>query len=88
MERAEKSSEGKSLFEKVWTLALHRGFVIPTAEIYGGIAGIYDFGPLGTLLVKRLIDLWRRFFIIEETNFPVYEVSGATILPYEVLVAS
>ncbi len=88
MGRVEKDSEDKSFFEKIWTLALHRGFVIPSAEIYGGVAGVYDFGPLGSLLVKKLVDLWRRFFIIEETNFPVYEISGATILPYEVLVAS
>lgn len=88
MERVEKVAEGKTLFEKVWTLALHRGFVIPTAEIYGGVAGFYDFGPIGTLLVKRLIDFWRKFFIIEETNFPIYEINGSTILPYEVLAAS
>lgn len=88
MGRVEKESGGKSFFEKVWTLALHRGFVIPTAEIYGGIAGIYDFGPLGALLAKKLVDLWRRFFVIGETNFPVYEINGSTILPYEVLAAS
>jgi len=78
----------KTLFEKVWTLALHRGFIVPTAEIYGGIAGIYDFGPLGALLVNKLIEFWRKFFIVRETNFQIYEINGSTILPYEVLKAS
>ncbi|MEM3594458.1 MAG: hypothetical protein QXS27_06995, partial [Candidatus Jordarchaeaceae archaeon] len=45
----------KSLFDRIWTLAYHRGFVFPSAEIYGGIAGIYDLGPLGAKMKNNLV---------------------------------
>ncbi|MEM3586796.1 MAG: hypothetical protein QXO71_05665, partial [Candidatus Jordarchaeaceae archaeon] len=65
--------EGKrenNLFDKVWTLASHRGFVFPSAEIYGGIAGIYDLGPLGTKLKNKLVQAWREFFVLREVDPP------------------
>jgi glycyl-tRNA synthetase len=83
-----KGKEGNSLFDKVWTLANHRGFVFPSAEIYGGIAGIYDLGPLGAKLKNNLVQAWREFFVLRETNPPVYELDGSTILPYDALKAS
>jgi glycyl-tRNA synthetase len=84
---AKRSSE-KSLFDRIWTLAYHRGFVFPSAEIYGGIAGIYDLGPLGAKMKNNLVQAWREFFVLKEVNPPVYELDGSTILPYEALKAS
>ncbi|MEM2957354.1 MAG: glycine--tRNA ligase, partial [Candidatus Jordarchaeaceae archaeon] len=78
----------KSLFDRIWTLAYHRGFVFPSAEIYGGIAGIYDLGPLGAKMKNNLVQAWREFFVLKEVNPPVYELDGSTILPYEALKAS
>nr|MDO8090753.1 glycine--tRNA ligase [Candidatus Sigynarchaeota archaeon] len=83
-----KGKESKTLFERIWTLANHRGFVFPSAEIYGGISGLYDLGPLGTKLKNNLVQAWREFFVLKETNPPVYELDGSTILPYEALKAS
>ena len=40
--------------EKIVALCKRRGFVYPTAEIYGGLNGLYDFGPLGTLLKQKI----------------------------------
>ncbi len=76
----------KSLLEEVMTVSLRRGIIYPTAEIYGGLAGFYDFGPIGARIQNNLINLWRTRFI--ETRDIVYEVSGNTLLPNPVFKAS
>ncbi|MDO8055295.1 MAG: glycine--tRNA ligase [Candidatus Hermodarchaeota archaeon] len=76
----------KSLLDEIMTVSLRRGILYPSAEIYGGLAGFYDFGPIGTRIRKNLIDLWRARFV--EGRDYVYEVSGNTILPSEVFKAS
>ncbi len=53
------SESGKNnLMEKIISLCKRRGFVFPGSEIYGGITGMWDFGPAGVLLRKNLKDLW------------------------------
>lgn len=76
----------KSLLDSIMTVCLRRGVLFPTAEIYGGLAGFYDFGPVGTRLRNNLIHLWRQHFI-ESQDF-VYEMSGTTLLPASVFKAS
>ncbi len=66
-------------------LALRRGFVMPSSEIYGGLAGFYDYGPVGTLMKNKLISLWRHHCIRKEGYV---EIDGANILREEVLKAS
>ncbi len=68
------------------TISLRRGIIYPSAEIYGGLAGFYDFGPIGARIRNNLIKLWRLHFIENRDN--VFEVSGNTILPSEVFQAS
>ncbi len=46
------------LMEKVVALCKRRGFIFPGSEIYGGLAGTWDYGPAGSLLKKNLKDLW------------------------------
>lgn len=46
------------LFEKVVSLAKRRGFVYPGSEIYGGLSGIWDLGPLGVLLANNIKQEW------------------------------
>jgi len=48
------------LLEKVTALAKRRGFIYPGSEIYGGLAGFYDFGPLGTELKFNIKQSWWR----------------------------
>ncbi|MBI4132092.1 MAG: glycine--tRNA ligase [Candidatus Sungbacteria bacterium] len=58
--------------EKIVSLAKRRGFVFPGSEIYGGLAGFYDFGPLGVELkfnIKQ--EWWRRFVIQREDMFGI-----------------
>lgn len=50
-------SENKT--EKIVNLAKRRGFIYPGSELYGGLAGTYDFGPLGTLLKRNIENAWR-----------------------------
>jgi len=49
-----------NLMDKIVSLAKRRGFIYPGSEIYGGLAGTWDYGPLGVLLKKNIKDLWWR----------------------------
>jgi glycyl-tRNA synthetase len=71
--------------EKVLALTKRRGFLWPSSEIYGGIAGFYDYGPLGTNMKHNIEDLFRRYYVLDE-GFA--EISTSNISPSEVFVAS
>lgn len=45
-------------FEKIVSFAKRRGFVFQSSDIYGGLGGFYDFGPLGVELKKNIKDSW------------------------------
>lgn len=47
-----------NLMEKIVALCKRRGFIYPGSEIYGGLGGTWDYGPVGTELKKNLKDLW------------------------------
>lgn len=49
--------------DKIVSLAKRRGFVFPTSEIYGGLISSYDYGPLGTELLRNIRNLWWSEFI-------------------------
>ena len=51
---------GTALMEKLVSLCKRRGFVYPASEIYGGLNGFWDYGPLGTQLKNNLRDRWWR----------------------------
>ena len=44
--------------EKVVNLSKRRGFVFPSAEIYGGFRSTYDYGPIGVQLLRNVKDAW------------------------------
>jgi glycyl-tRNA synthetase len=50
----------------VLSLCKRRGFIYPSYEIYGGIAGLYDYGPLGTLMKTNIMNLWRSIYALKE----------------------
>ena len=52
-----------ALFDKVVNLCKRRGFVFPSAEIYGGFRSTYDYGPLGVLLLRNVKDQWWRSMV-------------------------
>src|SRR5207237_341391 len=49
--------------EDIIALCKRRGFVYPSSEIYGGLANAYDYGPLGTELLRNLRNMWWTEFI-------------------------
>ena len=49
--------------EKIVALAKRRGFIYPSSEIYGGINGFWDYGPLGVELKRNLKDAWWQDFV-------------------------
>mmetsp|Transcript_32345 Transcript_32345/g.5839 ORF Transcript_32345/g.5839 Transcript_32345/m.5839 type:complete len:129 (-) Transcript_32345:1522-1908(-) len=66
-------------------LLKRRYFFRPAFEIYGGVSGLYDYGPTGCSMKRELEDFWRRHFILEED---MLEFSGTNITPESVLQAS
>ena len=52
--------EPQGALEKLVSLAKRRGFFFQSSEIYGGIQGIWDFGPLGVALRNNLKRAWWR----------------------------
>lgn len=53
-------SKVNELMEKIVSLCKRRGFVFQSSEIYGGINGFWDYGPLGAELKRNVKDLWWR----------------------------
>jgi glycyl-tRNA synthetase len=51
------------LMEKLVSLCKRRGFVYQGSEIYGGLAGTWDYGPLGVALKNNIKNIWWRMFV-------------------------
>lgn len=60
-------------------------FYTPSFEIYGGVGGLYDYGPPGCSLQANIVDLWRKHFVLEED---MLEVDCTVLTPHEVLKTS
>jgi len=52
------ATEPANLMEAIVSLAKRRGFIYPSSEIYGGLNGFFDYGPLGSELKKNIRDCW------------------------------
>lgn len=63
--------------ETIVSLCKRRGFVFQASEIYGGLAGFYDYGPLGVELVNNIKQEWWRAMVREHDN--IFGVDGAII---------
>src|SRR5688572_12468691 len=72
--------------DKIVALAKRRGFVFPSAEIYGGFANAWDFGPLGTELKRNVRNYWWRTMVQERDD--IVGLEGAIITNPQVWVAS
>ncbi len=56
----ESAAEKRVTMDEITALAKRRGFIFPSSEIYGGIGGFYDYGPLGAILKRNVKDAWWR----------------------------
>lgn len=74
------------LFKQVTALAKRRGFIFPGSEIYGGISGIYDYGPLGVELVNNIKQEWRNEIFRRHEN--IFEIDSSILMQRRVWEAS
>ncbi|MEI6494733.1 MAG: glycine--tRNA ligase [bacterium] len=83
------SKESNDQMEKIISLCKRRGFVYPGSEIYGGMAGMYDFGPYGVELLNNIKAAWWKEHVQRRDNYfgldsamfkdpRVWEASGHT----------
>ena len=54
----------------------------PSFEIYGGVKGLYDYGPVGTAIKNNMFQIWREHFVIADD---MLEISCPSLTPYIVL---
>lgn len=72
--------------EKLVSLAKRRGFIYQGSEIYGGLAGTWDYGPMGVELKNNIKNLWWRMFVQERDD--MYGVDAAILMHPKVWEAS
>lgn len=72
--------------EKLISLAKRRGFIYQGSEIYGGLAGTWDYGPLGIELKNNIKNMWWRMFV--QNRDDMYGVDAAILMNQEVWKAS
>jgi glycyl-tRNA synthetase len=72
--------------EKIISLAKRRGFIYQGSEIYGGLAGTWDYGPLGVALKNNIKNLWWKMFV--ESRDDMYGVDAAILMNQNVWKAS
>lgn len=80
---AEKNTD---LMEKIVSLAKRRGFIFQGSEIYGGLAGTWDYGPFGVALKNNVKNLWWKMFV--EDRDDMYGVDAAILMNPKVWEAS
>ena len=75
-----------SKLEDIVSLCKRRGFIFPGSDVYGGMAGTWDFGPLGVILKKKIMDEWWKFFVEERDD--IYGIDAAIIMNPKTWIAS
>jgi glycyl-tRNA synthetase len=60
------SKEMTTLKGKPFDSLQRRMFYTPAFDIYGGVSGLYDYGPAGCALTNNIIDIWRKHFVLKE----------------------
>ncbi len=80
------SSQKKEKMDAIVSLAKRRGFIYQGSDIYGGLAGTWDYGPLGVQLKKNITDAWWKFFV--ESRDDVYGIDAAILMNQKVWQAS
>jgi glycyl-tRNA synthetase len=81
----EKNNESNKM-EKIISLCKRRGFIFPGSEIYGGLSGTWDYGPLGVTLKNNVRQLWWKMFV--DNREDMYGVDAAILMNQEVWKAT
>ena len=72
--------------EKIVSLAKRRGFVFQGSEIYGGLRGTWDYGPLGVMLKNNILREWWKMFVTDRED--MYGIDAAILMNSKVWEAS
>jgi glycyl-tRNA synthetase len=72
--------------EDIVSLCKRRGFIYQGSEIYGGLAGTWDYGPLGVTLKRNIMNAWWKAFV--EDRDDMYGVDAAILMNKKVWEAS
>jgi glycyl-tRNA synthetase len=79
-------AEKDNTMEKIVALAKRRGFIYPGSEIYGGLANTYDYGPVGTELLRNIKNLWWKYFVQKRPD--MVGLDGSIISHHKIWEAS
>lgn len=72
--------------EDIVSLAKRRGFIYPGSDVYGGLSGTWDYGPLGVALKRNVTNLWWKMFVDDRDD--MYGVDAAILMNQKVWQAS
>ena len=75
-----------SKLENIVSLCKRRGVIFPGSDVYGGMAGTWDYGPLGTILKRNMMDAWWNYWVDQRDD--MYGVDAAIIMNPQVWEAS
>ncbi len=81
-----KSNEHQEQMEKIVSLCKRRGFFFRGSEIYGGMAGFFDYGPLGVALKKNIENIWWNMFV--DGREDIYGLDATLVMHPNVYQAS
>ena len=84
MEKGCAMSQAK--MEAIISLCKRRGFIYQGSDVYGGLSGTWDYGPLGVQLKRNIMNLWWRRFVDERDD--MYGVDAAILMNQKVWQAS
>lgn len=86
MSNSEKEKNRENSMEKIISLCKRRGFIYPSSDIYGGIAGMWDYGPLGVALKNNIKNLWWDRFVSKRDD--MFGMDASILMNKEVWMAS
>ena len=78
--------KNEDLMDRIVSLAKRRGFIWQGSEVYGGMRGTWDYGPLGLALKRKIMNEWWEFFV--ENREDMFGVDAAIIMNPKVWKAS
>ena len=78
LEYDDMNESTQDLMEKIVSLCKRRGFIFPGSEIYGGLAGTWDYGPYGVALRNNIKNIWWKFFVDDRND--MYGVDSAILM--------
>ena len=79
-------SMNQAKMEDIISLCKRRGFIYQGSDVYGGLSGTWDYGPLGVQLKRNIMNLWWRMFVDERDD--IYGVDAAILMNPKVWKAS